>query len=396
MDNVYVKAIKNNLIIPKFRLSLLYPDESVKEEVVSDIVSDNGNLSINYQQGIRRSLNLTLINIDKKWLPSPNSGNLWVNSKFSFELGVEIDGIDYWKPQGIFIVSDPNAINSDSEKKLSIQLQDKFAFLTNPSGNVDLTYEIPADITVREAVEGLLNTSMGNGQVLDTKSIILDPYFDENNKKIGMTIVKSPDTTIGDIIIEIANAFASDVYYNEVGNLVIERPIQDYESEYISSAMFKPSIWSFSDQTKEYINSEITYKFNDIINCVTVVAANIIDSSISYFTAQNNNPYSPISIPIIGFRRLNIDDSIIRSQTEAEQKANFELLKRTIIQNTISITCTYIPHLDVNCVVDLTDSYFEFNGERFLIQSVEIPISINCTISISATNIKSLPFTNIV
>lgn len=393
MDNVYIRAIKENLIIPKFRLSLLYPDETVKEEIVNDIISDNGNLSINYQQGIRRSLNLSLINIDKKWLPNPNSGNMWMNSKFKFDLGVEINGVDYWQPQGVFIVSDPNAISKGADKSISIQFQDKFAFLTNPSGNVNLTYETAMTDTVREVIQGLLDTDMGNGYKIDSKPIILDPLLE--NVAIGMSIVKSPDTTIGDIIIEIANAFSADVYYNEVGNLVIKKNMQDYNgTTYISDSIYKPSIWSFSDTSREYLGIEITYKFNDVVNSVTVVGANITTNANYNYTATNNNPYSPTSVSVIGYRRLNIDDSLIQTQEEVEQRAIFELFKKSVSQNTISITCAYMIHLDVNNVIDLTEEYFGFEMERFLIQSLEIPISINSSISISASNIRSLPFTN--
>jgi hypothetical protein len=49
-------------------------------------------------------------------------------------------------------------------------------------------------------------------------------------------------------------------------------------------------------------------------------------------------------------------------------------------------------HLDVNNCIELNDDYYEFKNERFLIQSLDIPLSTGSQISIDAVNIRDLPF----
>ena len=49
-------------------------------------------------------------------------------------------------------------------------------------------------------------------------------------------------------------------------------------------------------------------------------------------------------------------------------------------------------HLDVNSCIALNDEFFDYYDNRFIIQSIGIPLNPNSTISIECTNIASLPY----
>ena len=80
------KAIKSRLVRPLYRIYLLNYDESIKEDISSDLL-DGGNISITRQNGIRINANINLDNSKGKWNPSPVSGYLWKDSKFRIDIG---------------------------------------------------------------------------------------------------------------------------------------------------------------------------------------------------------------------------------------------------------------------------------------------------------------------
>ena len=68
--DTYVSLVKAQHIRPRFRLSMLYQDESFKEDISDYLIEDSGTLNINYQQGQRRSLSFTLDNTTGKFTPT--------------------------------------------------------------------------------------------------------------------------------------------------------------------------------------------------------------------------------------------------------------------------------------------------------------------------------------
>ena len=74
--DTYVNLVKAQQVRPRFRLSMLYPDESFKEDISEYLFNGSGTLNITYQQGQRRSLSFTLNNYDGKFTPNGLQGVL--------------------------------------------------------------------------------------------------------------------------------------------------------------------------------------------------------------------------------------------------------------------------------------------------------------------------------
>ena len=60
------------------------------------------------------------------------------------------------------------------------------------------------------------------------------------------------------------------------------------------------------------------------------------------------------------------------------------------MQSTIDFTCTLLPHLAVDKVIAITDKYYGFIQERFIIQSIDV--GSDGLMQISASNIAQLPY----
>jgi len=180
---------------------------------------------------------------------------------------------------------------------------------------------------------------------------------------------------------------ACDVYYNENGNLVFQSGISDI------AHISKPTLWSFTDGELEYLDSDVTYNFSNAYNRVIVIGGNVNGTVIYSAISENNNPKSPTRIKKIGINNYKpIEDSNISSDELAQDRADYELDKISILSQAVNVNSTYMIHLDVNNCIETTDSYFDFEKTRLIIQSLNIPLSTGSVIAIKCANIATLPF----
>lgn len=383
---LYERVIKSKVIRPRFKLLLLNSDESVKEDISHDLILGSGALSINYQQGARRSLTFSLNNEEGKYTPDENSGYIWINTKFRFELGIELNDEDVcYNSAGIFVVSSPVSIRKSAENIVTFQCSDKFALLDGTLGGVlEGAYEIPTGTKIKKALQDILLRDNGNGEPIDSQPIIYDSSFEEET--LYYKIAKTPNESLGAMMIEMADMLGADIWYNNEGNLVFKSGIRDIVE------FTKPTLWNFSEYEIEYMGNDINYNFSGVKNRVRVTGANVNGAVIYSAIAENNNPKSPTRISKIGVKNLYIENSNIYSDSLARQYAEYELNKISILQLLINVFSTYMIHLDVNFCITITDSFNKLHRERFIIQSLSVPLSIESTISIQCTNVASLPF----
>ena len=385
--NKYIALVHNQAIRPRFKLSVLYEDESVRKDISEYLIADSGSLQIEYAQGQRRSLNFTLDNSDGVFTPTGINSLIWVNTKFKLELGLETSTGDIvWNSAGVFVIGTPQAIRQNAQMTIDIQCYDKFALLDGTlGGTLEATYEIEAGETIYNIVVDTLLQNNGNGRPIDSKQVFFDTAL--INEVTQYSISKSANESYGDMLIELADMIACDIYYNENGNLCVQSGIKDI------SQVNKPTLWTYKDTEYEYISGHINYDFTQVRNRVTVVGCNVNSSDGTYVaTAENTNPRSETRIDVIGIRNYYLEDNNIYTQALAQDRADYELNKLAIVQQTIDVESTFMIHLDVNNCIALEDSFFDYFDDRFVIQSISIPLSVNSTISIECTNIATLPY----
>ena len=96
-------AINSNGVEPKFRIFVLYPDETIAYEIPPADIKQGGSYSENYQNGQRRSLDFTLYNQDGRYTPDVNT--FWVGTRLRFDMGLKIvGGKTYWFRKGTFVI----------------------------------------------------------------------------------------------------------------------------------------------------------------------------------------------------------------------------------------------------------------------------------------------------
>ena len=214
--------------------------------------------------------------------------------------------------------------------------------------------------------------------------VIFDSIY--ANEQTVYRISKSPNESLGSLLIELAEMLGCDIYYDENGYLNVRSGIEDIAN------VNKPILWSYSTDEMEYLSSQTTYEFDKVKNRVIIIGANTSGQMVYEGIAENTNPQSPTRISLIGTRNIYYEDSNIYSQELAQQRAEYELNKISILQQTINIQSIYMIHLDVNNCIKLTDSYYGLEETRFVIQSINIPLATNSNMSINCTNVGSLPY----
>lgn len=384
--NTYISLVKNQTVRPRFKLSILYQDESFREDITKYLIDGSGSLQIQYAQGQRRSLNFTLDNSNGQFTPMDANGKIWINTKFKLELGIELESGDVvWNSAGIFVIGNPSVIRDGGQKTIDIQCYDKFALLDGTLGGIlEATYEVEADELIYNVMVDTLSQDNGNNYPIDLKPVLFDSSL--ITEKTQYSLSKSANESLGAILIELADMISCDIYYNEEGNLIVQSGIKDI------SQVNKPTLWTFSDNEFQYLSTNISYDFTKVKNRVMVVGSNVNGDNIYIATAENTNPRSSSRISVVGIKNYYLEDSNIYSDYLAQSRADYELNKLSILQQTIQIGSTFMIHLDVNNCVALEDEFLDYYDARFIIQSLSIPISTSSQISIECTNIASLPY----
>lgn len=373
-------------VCPRFRIFLLNPDETIREEVPPGDIMLGGNYSENYQSGQRRSLSFSLINETGKYTPSMNG--IWMGQKVKLEIGLERENTEnfetVWFSKGIFIITNASPNEEASQKVVDVECADKFNVFESANGTIPTAYSVDVGTEIEIIIEDILNYNNGNGYPLDPRPMIYHSSF--RGKVTQQTISESAGATWGSIILKLAEMLSAEVFYNSEGNLTFIPKVD------VMTDADKPVLFNFYDTEGDFSNISMGLAMNEVVNRVIVIGANVNGASVTA-TALNDNTSSPLCYQRIGYRTGQIiNDSNITSDILAQERADYELRTKTILGTTVSNTIMFNPLLTVNNIITITDDFFDLGRERFLLQSISYSLNYDGTMSISSTNINNLPF----
>ena len=160
------------------KIEWLNPDETVNFEFTNSLYDIGVDLSVNYQNGSRRTCTITLNN-DRNKFPV-NFNNIWFGQKFKLWMGVYIDdATPFLFPQGVFYVSNPNDVFEPNTRTVKINGVDKWAFLDGTlHGKLSGVYQTNINTDLYDATRKLLNIPLGTPDKLITGNNIED-YFEK-------------------------------------------------------------------------------------------------------------------------------------------------------------------------------------------------------------------------
>lgn len=361
--------------------------ENTVAEIKADIARDSGSLTIAKGNSIRRSLGLTLADNGSKFTPNKNS-YFWYNRKFKVIVEYVLPNGDRYKfSQGVFVIKSSN----ESNGRLKISAVDKFANLNgeNKIGTVitPFTTKISAGtIYIGNLIRETLLRDMGNGYPIDPVPPLIDPYFD--TEPLYADIALSEGQYYGNIIMQLADMYGADTYYDAAGHLVFQRkPTYNQPSWF----MHLGYLWRYkdSDETISLRTRQTDHQF-DGVNCVTVATDNS-EGTIYSYTAKNKNAESPVNVEAIGerflsppIRYISLGDATREDgQEKCKQYAEYLLTEKTRDSVSEKFTSVYIPHFDVDKVI-------RYRNEDYVIDGLNIDLT-NRMMNVSASNVAFMP-----
>lgn len=374
-DN-YLNILKSGIYRQRIKIELLRPeDESVVSEITDYLDSTNGSINIVYENGIRRTCSFQINN-------TPNnpyyidSNSIYINSMFKIWLGLEDDiGNVEWFSNGVYCLDNPSLSSAFSDSKLQLRGNDKFWNFSSIKGNLNSVYIIPLGTKITVAIQSILDL------VGDKKT----PIFHSSllNKVTPFTITKEASSTLSELLLELASIYASNIYYNSDGILVVE---PDVDSE------VKSSVWDYNQSEFQYLGASMEYLWSDLYNAVKVVGSNISGTTAT-FTSYNNSLLSDTSIPNLGYERCFLYSSDVLDTVQKCTDLSIYILKRKMKnQSEISINSVPMYHISnsESDVITISDSSLRLNGERFLISSATIPLTVGSQMQLKCSKEKDL------
>lgn len=391
------------------RLRFLQPDGSTAFALDNNPLNrrsgaflQDGSISVNLQNGQRRTASVTLSNIDAAFDYSVNK--VWFGQQIAIDEGLILsDGSEYYLPQGIFYIAEPQETLQPNLRTITYPLVDKWAYLDGTLfGRLEGTYEVPVGTNIFEPMQAILDLDRGNGMKVDAVRPIFTEYYNEKKQKLpdGTTVrlVKSPytlrvdsdDGTYADVILGLSEMVNGLVGYDQSGALRID-PSQDD----VLDAQ-KPVLWRFSTKEAQLLGATYTVKNTEVYNDYIVLGEQTSEYAQAAGRAQNLDPASDTNVYIIGRKTYRETASGYYTQTQCKDLAEWKLKRTAVLQKAVSISCTQMFHIVENNLIELTRTDKPGSPtERHLIQGFTRPLTSTGEMTISAVSVADFPIATI-
>lgn len=400
----YRKQLKKPFI-KLCRIRFLQPDGSTAfaldnnpQNKYSKAFISDGQISANLQNGRRRSATVTLSNVDARFDYDVNK--IWFGNEIAIDEGLYLsDGQEYYIPQGIFLIENPNEVVEPERRTITYNLVDKWANLDGTLfGNLEGTYEVPVNTNIFDPIKELLAEDRGNGLVLDRVNPIFTEYYNNKYQELpnGSTaaLVVSPYTltvdgesgTKAEVILGLTAMVNAWVGYDTSGALRVE-PSQD---DILDSN--KPVIWQFSQNETQLLGLSYTVKNTEVFNDYIVIGEMLENYKQPSGRAQNLDPSSDTNVKLIGRKTKRVNKAGYGTDLMCQDYAVWKLKRAAVLQKAVTVSCSQIMHIEENKLITIVRTDKPGSPvERHLVQSFTRPLASGGPMTISCVSVNDFP-----
>ena len=387
--NLYRECIKKPFI-KLCRLRFLNPDGSTAFQLDNNprqlsntcFIAD-GSLSVNLQNGQRRTATITLDNVNGEF--DYNVNHLWFGREVALDEGLILsDGTEYYLQQGIFLLTRPAESIQPVGRTMSYNLVDKWANLDGTLyGNLEGTYEVSIGTDPFAAIGALLTEDKGNGQMLDRIPLI---NGFTNWRTIPYTVTVDAEGTLAQVVLAIVETLAGLVGYDRAGHLRIDPSSDDIDDN------TKPVQWKFKMEETSLLGLTYNIKNEDVFNDYIVVGELLENGSQPSARVQNLDPRSDTNIRLIGKKTKRESASGYADATQCLDLATWRLKRATVLTKAVTVEASQIFHLQENQIIEIVRSDKPGSPtEKHLVQGFSRPLASSGTMSISAISTVDIP-----
>ena len=400
----YLRALKGRFQ-KLCRLRFLNPDGSTaffvdnnpRNKYSGAFVAD-GALTVNLQNGVRRTASVTLANVDGAF--DYNVNHLWFGQEIALDEGLVLpNGEDYYIQQGVFLLEDPEETIQPGNRTITYRLVDKWANLDGTLwGKLEGTYKGALGTNIFEQINALLKDDKGNGQKVDSVAPVYTEYYNGKTQTLpdGKTarLTDAPYTltvepgsgTYAAVILGFAEMLNAWVGYDATGRLRID-PSQDDLLD-----INKPISYAFSMEESTLLGLTYTVKNTEVYNDYIVLGEELDDNSQPGARATNFDPMSDTNVNLIGRKTVWTSENGYTTQTQCRDRAEWEMKRATVLQKSVNISCGQFFHLTENTLVTVART--DKPGapiERHLVMGFTRPLAADGAMTISAVSVADFP-----
>ena len=398
----YLRTLRENFT-KLAKLDFLNPDGSTAFTVDNAATGrhrgaliQSGSLTCNFQNGARRTASVLLSNVDEEY--SYNVNKLWFGQNVRLSEGLILPGgTEFYIPQGVFGIKDPDEIWKPGEKTASLNLVDKWAYLDGTLfGNLEGIYEVPVGTNIFSAMSSVLQFDRGNGQKVDPVAPIFTSYYNGKTQSVPgsgtVAITSSPYTlrvdndsgTYADVILGLNDMLVAVIGYDPTGRLRVDPSQDDLEDR------DKEVLWDFTPTEKQLLGPTYTVLNSQVYNDIIVIGEPQTNYLQPYGRAQNKNPQSDLSIyGALGKRTLRMRGTGYATNRQCQDLADWQLKRNCILKKSVTIESSQIFHIQENKLV--TIRRIDKPGEpveRHLVTGFTRPIAQTGSMTINATSVE--------
>lgn len=404
----YLAALKSDYT-KVAKLEFLNPDGSVafaldndpKNKRSSAFLQD-GEISCNLNNGMRRQASVTLSNLDGEFDFAVN--HVWYGTLLRLSEGLLLpDGTEYLIPQGVFEIDKPNEHFSPSGNTTTWRLVDKWARLDGTlGGNLEGAYSVTAGTNIFSAIASILklgkyDMSSNSSDPIDGTPPIFTNYYNGKTQTLtdgtSVNLIDAPydflsgdDGSLADVILGLAEMLAAWVGYNSVGRLVID-PSQDDIAD-----LSKPVLWDFTTDQRQLVNVQYTANKDEVFNDLIVVGDTNDAGATARGRVQNRDIASDTCISRIGLKTQRIHMANYYSDQICRDYAEWKLKRSAVLQKTVNISCTQMFHIVENGIVTIRrDDKPGSPVERHVVQGWTRPLAQTGEMTINAISVMDYP-----
>ena len=401
----YLAALKTDFTKVS-RLDFLQPDNSVAFSLDNDpygernraFLQEGGALTVNLQNGQRRSASVTLSNLDTAF--DYNVNRVWFGTRIRLLMGLILpDGTPYYIPQGVFYVKDPVEEFSPGVRTAQYSLVDKWAALDGTlSGQLEGTYECPVNSNVFDAMDAILSIDSGNGEPIDNVPASYTAYYNSKTQTLpdGTTVplTNTPYTarfdsdgdTYASVLLGLNEMLAGWIGYDAYGALRVDASQDDILD------VNKPVLWTFTPQEKQFLGATYTVKNSAVKNDVIRVGESLSGYGQVGGRAQNFDPSSDTNINLIGLRTDRQSKAGYYTDDVCMALAEFDLKRNTVLNKSVTIRSSQMFHLTENNLIAVKRSDKQGEPiERHLLTGYTIPIGSTGEMTLNCTSVQDFP-----
>ena len=387
------------------RLDFLQPDGSLAFSIDnnpqnprSGAFIQEGELSVNLQNGMRRQASVTLSNLDGAY--DYNVNKVWFGQQIRLMEGLVLpDGTDFYLPQGVFYVKDPEETFLPNQRLARYNLVDKWAYLDGTLfGNLEGSALIEINEDIFNAISQLLLRDRGNGQPIDNMAPIFTTYY--NGKTVKLTdgrIVPWTNTpytarfdnrsnTLSTLLLEMNKMLVGWIGYDQAGHLRVDAAYED-----ISDAD-KPIQWEFPPQQVDFLGATYAVKNTEVFNDIIVNGVALNGNHVPSGRAINQDPSSDTNIDLMGLRTKVFEETCYYADEQCQELAEWYLKQNSVLKKSVTIQSSQLFHLVENELVTITRTDKPGSPvERHLVTGFSRPIAQNGQMTIDCTSVNDFP-----